>query len=146
MESTEYEEYRTPGVRILARGTAIFTSTEYEEYGVRRVRKFVWASLLITSKRLGSKILRSNESGKIWSKSILMMRLLSWQRIEDLNLTERWFQIPIMNHFSGVFHHSLSLINWKSVQRNPDFLMRSFVNTERPFNNNVSLAADNKTT
>jgi len=41
-----FGENRTPGGRILARGTAIFTSTEYEKYGVRRVRKFVWASLV----------------------------------------------------------------------------------------------------
>ena len=43
--STEYEEYPTPGARILARSTAIFIS---KEIGVRRVRKFVWASLTST--------------------------------------------------------------------------------------------------
>lgn len=61
-------------------------------------------------------------------------------------ISDSKLEFPIMNHFSGVFHHSLSLINLKSVQRNPDFLMRLYVNTERSVNNNVSLAADNKTT
>ena len=36
-KGTEYEKYRLFGVRILVRGTTIFSGTGYEEYGVREV-------------------------------------------------------------------------------------------------------------